>query len=138
VEKVERLTFSLQFIGIDDNMTAKKKDHVKKEIGLGIAPPEKECDNVNCAWHGSLSVRGKVFRGVVKSTKMSNTAVIEWGYNRFVRKYESYERRKSRVIVHNPPCMHARDGDQVVIAECRPLSKTKSFVVVGIDKRKEV
>jgi len=104
-------------------MTAKKKEQAKKEIGLGVAPPEKECDNSNCAWHGNLPVRGKVFRGVVKSTKMHNTAVVEWGYHKFVRKYESYERRKSRVMTHNPPCMHARDGDQVVIAECRPLSK---------------
>ena len=112
------------------------KQTERKAIGLGMSPPEKVCDDVNCAWHGSLSVRGKVFRGVVKSTKMSNTAVIEWGYNRFVKKYESYERRKSRVVAHNPLCIHARDGDQVVIAECRPLSKTKSFVVVGVEKRK--
>ncbi len=127
-------------------MVAKKKAHKvpakraekagRKELGLGISPPDTVCEDKNCAWHGSLPVRGKVFWGIVKATKMSKTAVIEWGYHRFVRKYESYERRKSKVIAHNPPCMHARDGDQVVIAECRPLSKTKSFVIVGIEKRK--
>lgn len=118
------------------------KKHAEKrprenDIGIDVSPPEKECSDLRCPWHGTLPIRGKVFRGVVESTKMHGTAVIEWGYNRFMKKYESYERRKSRVMAHNPPCVHARDGDQVVIAECRPLSKTKSFVVVGVEKRKE-
>jgi small subunit ribosomal protein S17 len=29
-------------------------------------------------------------------------------------------------------CIGAKEGDTVVIAECRPLSKTKSFVVVEV------
>jgi small subunit ribosomal protein S17 len=29
----------------------------------------------------------------------------------------------------------AKAGDMVTIAECRPLSKTKSFVVVEVEKR---
>jgi len=36
----------------------------------------------------------------------------------------------SRITAHNPPCIAARRGEKVKIAECRPLSKTKSFVVV--------
>jgi ribosomal protein S17 len=52
-------------------------------------------------------------------------------YDQYVPKYERYERRKSRIVVHNPECIRAREGDVVVVAECRPLSKTKSFVVVA-------
>jgi len=66
---------------------------------------------------------------------MHNTAVVEWGYNRFVRKYESYERRKSRVTAHLPPCLQVSEGDQVVIGECKPISKTKGFIVIGIEKK---
>ena len=31
---------------------------------------------------------------------------------------------------HVPPCLEVRDGDEVTLGECRPLSKTISFVVV--------
>lgn len=104
---------------------------MKKSIGIDVKPPEAECDNEKCAWHGKISLRGKVLRGTVRSAKSHNTAIVEWGYHRLRPKYERYERRKSRVTAHNPPCIHAREGDNVVIAECRPISKTKSFVVVS-------
>jgi small subunit ribosomal protein S17 len=35
---------------------------------------------------------------------------------------------------HNPPCINAKEGDVVKIAECRPLSKTKKFVVIEVAK----
>jgi small subunit ribosomal protein S17 len=104
----------------------------RKTIGLDVAPPEKACGDTNCPWHGSLPIRGRVFRGLVRSAKAHNTVVVEWGYHRFSPKYERYERRKSSVVAHNPPCMHAREDNEVIVAECRPISKTKSFVVVGI------
>ncbi len=106
-----------------------------KTIGLEINPPEKTCEDIRCPWHGKISIRGRAFKGVVKSAKAHATAVVEWGYHHYFPKYERYERRKSRVMAHNPPCIHAREGDEVMIAGCRPLSKTKHFVVVGILKK---
>jgi len=105
---------------------------MKRTIGLNLKPPEKKCDDEKCPWHGTLSVRGKVFDGVVKSTKSAKSAVIEFGYNRFIKKYERYERRKTRIVAYNPACVKAKEGDTVVIAECRPLSKTKSFAVLSV------
>ncbi|MCJ7793949.1 30S ribosomal protein S17, partial [Candidatus Bathyarchaeota archaeon] len=32
---------------------------------------------------------------------------------------------------HNPPGIDVKEGDRVKIAECRPISKTVSFVVVA-------
>jgi small subunit ribosomal protein S17 len=110
----------------------RKAEKGMKSIGLDIRPPESTCNDPRCAWHGNLPVRGNAFRGVVTSTKAHGTAVVEWDYHHYFPKYERYERRKSRVIAHNPPCIRAREGDGVVIAECRPLSKTKRFVVVGL------
>jgi len=107
------------------------KDNMKKNIGISVNPPEKECNDPNCAWHGKLPVRGRVFTGTVRSAKSHNTVAVDWDYHKLSQKYERYERRKTRVTAHNPPCMHAREGDMVVIAECRPLSKTKHFVVVS-------
>ncbi|RLI40477.1 30S ribosomal protein S17, partial [Candidatus Bathyarchaeota archaeon] len=44
--------------------------------------------------------------------------------------FKRYERRRSLIPAHNPPCINAKEGDTVRIAECRPISKTVSFVVV--------
>ena len=109
----------------------KKKE---RDIGLGLSQPKEECDDSKCAWHGKLSVRGRVFRGKVKSAKAHSTAIVEWGYHRLSPKYQRYERRKSRVTAHNPPCMKAKEGDQVIIAECRSISKTKNFVIVNVER----
>jgi small subunit ribosomal protein S17 len=110
---------------------------MKKDIGIGVKAPEKSCSDKDCPWHGSLPVRGRVFGGVVVSSKTHLTAVAERVYAHPVPKYQGYERRKSRIQVHNPPCIAARDGDRVVMAECRPLSKTKSFVIVSKEPVKE-
>lgn len=97
--------------------------------------PEKTCEDYRCPWHGKIAIRGRAFKAVVKSSKSHFTAVVEWGYHHYFPKYERYERRRSRVIAHNPPCIRARDGDEVMIAECRPLSKTKKFIIVGLLKK---
>ena len=107
---------------------------MKKDLGIGIEGPEKACEDVNCPWHGRLPVRGRVFEGVVASTKSHMTAIVERGYHKLLPKYQRLERRKSRISAHNPPCIAAKDGDRVVIAECRPLSKTKQFVLVSKEK----
>ena len=106
----------------------------KTSIGVEVEPPKGACSGRNCPWHGNIPVRGRVFEGVVKSAKAKNTAVVEWGYHFYVTKFERSERRKSSVSAHNPECIRAKEGDKVTIAECRPLSKTKSFVVVGFAK----
>ncbi len=109
---------------------------MKKDLGLGIEAPKEKCEDLKCPWHGSLPVRGKILTGVVRSTKTHKTAIVEWKHIRFVKKYERYERRKSRVAAYNPSCINAREGDTVIIAECRSLSKTKHFVIVHADREK--
>jgi len=107
-----------------------------RNIGLpGVEPPEKECDDPNCPFHGTLSVRGIVLEGVVVSDKMDKTVVVEREYLHYVRKFRRYERRRSKIHAHNPPCINAKKGDKVLIAETRPISKTVSFVVVKVLKK---
>ena len=117
--------------------TKAKMKAKEKNIGLGLPEPKEECNDPKCAWHGELPVRGRIFRGKVKSAKAHKTVIVEWGYHRRVTKYQRFERRKSRVTAHNPSCMKAKEGDSVVIAECRPVSKTKKFVVVNVERREE-
>ena len=64
------------------------------------------------------------------SAKMDKTVVVRRDYLHYAPKYKRYERRHGHVPAHNPPCLEAKEGDHVKIAECRPLSKTVSFVVV--------
>jgi len=100
-------------------------------VGLeGVKPPARECDDKNCPFHGNLKVRGTVLEGTVVSDKMHKTVIVRVDYLKYDRKYKRYERRRSRIPAHNPPCIDARVGDRVRIAECRPLSKTKAFVVI--------
>ncbi|MAG52928.1 MAG: 30S ribosomal protein S17 [Nanoarchaeota archaeon] len=103
---------------------------MKKSIGIDVKRPKKKCKDDRCPFHGSLSVHGRIFTGKVKSSKAQKSAVITWERTHYIKKYERYEKRISKVQVHVPKCMHIKENDIVKIAECRPLSKTKHFVVV--------
>ncbi len=105
---------------------AKKR---KKNIGIDAKQPKEDCGSDKCPWHGHTKVRGRIFSGTVVSAKASNTAIVQWDYYKLIPKYERYERRKTRVAAHNPKCISAKVGDVVRIGECRPLSKSKSFVI---------
>ncbi len=100
-----------------------------RDIGLDVNPPENECNDKKCPFHGSLPVRGQVIEGIVV-TSYEQTAVVKREKLKKNPKYERYERKTTKIHVHNPPCINAMPGDVVKIAECRPLSKTKSFVIV--------
>lgn len=99
-------------------------------IGIDVKPPEKDCKDEKCPFHGKLPVRGNVITGKVVSSRAQKTVVVQRDYQQLLPKYERYERRHSRISAYNPECVGAKEGDVVKIAECRPLSKTKSFVVV--------
>jgi small subunit ribosomal protein S17 len=103
-----------------------------RNIGIpGVKPPATTCNDPLCPYHGKLSVRGKVIEGTVVSSKMSKAVVVQRDYLYYVPKYKRYEKRRSKIHAYKPPCIEVREGDTVKIAECRPISKTISFVVIG-------
>jgi small subunit ribosomal protein S17 len=99
-------------------------------LGLNVSEPEETCSDPNCPFHGTLSVRGQTMDGEVASTDMDKTVVVEREYDVKVPKYDRYMKRRSRVSAHHPDCLDLSVGDTVRIAETRPLSKTKSHVVI--------
>lgn len=103
-----------------------------RNIGLNAAKPKGSCKDERCPFHGALSARGRQMEGVVVSAKMRKTAVVESDYTRRLRKYMRYEKKTKRINAHNPACLSANEGDLVRVSECRPLSKTKNFVIVEI------
>ncbi|NPA38633.1 MAG: 30S ribosomal protein S17 [Candidatus Nanohaloarchaeota archaeon] len=100
------------------------------DIGIDANPPKEKCDDPYCPWHGHIKIRGRVFVGKVVSTRMSKSAVVEWSYIKKSKKYRRYMRSKTRITVHVPPCILVKPGDVVKIGETRPISKTKSFVII--------
>jgi small subunit ribosomal protein S17 len=104
--------------------------------GLSLKKPKKTCDDQNCPFHGTLSIRGRVLEGTVISSKMEKTAVVRRDYLHYIPKFKRYERRHGHIATHNPPCINAKEGDWVKIAECRPVSKTVSFTIVEKQEEK--
>lgn len=96
-----------------------------------------DCVDEHCFIHGRLPTRGAVIEGKVVSDKGKRTVVIERQLVRKVPKYERYSRTTSRISAHNPDCVHAQTGDEVQIAECRKISKTKAWTVVKILAKKK-
>jgi small subunit ribosomal protein S17 len=107
-----------------------KKTEQARNIGINVNPPTKTCKDNNCPFHGTLPVRGQIITGVVSSIKMQNSILVKREYSQIVPKYERYEKRTSSYAAHCPPCIDVSVGDKVRIAECRPLSKTISFVTI--------
>jgi len=97
---------------------------------LTAKKPKKTCDDVNCPFHGSLALRRHSLEGIVVSDKMDKTIIVRRDYLKYVPKFRRYERRRSNIPAHHPPCLEIKAGDKVKLAECRPISKTVSFVVI--------
>ena len=110
--------------------TLAEKKLETKNIGLNIKAPSEKCNDKNCPFHGTLPVRGQVIVGVVSSVKMQDSILVKREYIHYVPKYQRYEKRTSAYSAHCPPCIKTKIGDKVRIAECRPLSKTVSFVTI--------
>ena len=101
-----------------------------RDIGIDVPLPTRPCEDQHCPFHGKLNVRGQSLDGVIVSTKMQLTVVVERSYSRYIQKFERYEKRTRRMLAHAPPCLVLQPGHRVTLMECRPLSKTVSFVVI--------
>ena len=79
----------------------------------------------------------RVLTGVVISDKMEKTIVVL--VKRQVRhpKYKKFIRRSTKVHVHDADNL-ASKGDTVVVKECRPLSKQKSWMLERIQEKAEI
>lgn len=72
---------------------------------------------------------GRVLRGKVVASKMTDTITV--AVERYVKhpKYKKYLRRTKKFLVHDAGNT-AKVGETVEIQEVRPISKTKSFELV--------
>jgi small subunit ribosomal protein S17 len=80
---------------------------------------------------GAVSSRGRVFQGYV-TKKFDKRVVIEFERTIYVRKYERFAKKKTKLHARIPTGVVISIGDYVKIKECRPLSKIVNFVVVDV------
>ncbi|MBI2112335.1 30S ribosomal protein S17 [Candidatus Woesearchaeota archaeon] len=99
---------------------------------FGMKAPKEACTDSKCPFHGDINVKKELLRGVVVRKDINHTATITWFRQKSVPKYERFEVRRSRLRVHNPACINANIGDNVVVARTRPLSKTKNHSIIGL------
>ena len=73
---------------------------------------------------------GNILKGVVTSDKMNKTVVVS--VSRFVKhpKYGKYYKVSKKYKAHDEENKY-KIGDEVTIAETRPISKDKKFKVVS-------
>ncbi len=105
-----------------------------KNIGIEVKAPKKECDDAHCPFHGKLADRGKLFDGKISSTKEKQTINLQKEAPIYFSKFRRYARGKSTIHAHLPACIEVQEGDHVIAAECRPISKSVSYVVVEVRK----
>lgn len=97
----------------------------------------KSCNDKNCPFHGSLRIAKRTLTGIVSSAKMRRTVDVKRERRILLKKYERFTKRYSSVKAHNPDCIDAKEGEIVTVASCRPLSKSKHFVVISKIKKAE-
>lgn len=75
-------------------------------------------------------IKGRLLKGTVVSDKMDKTVVVK--VNRYKKhpKYQKRYRTSRRYKAHDAENKY-REGEQVMIQECRPLSKNKKWRVKG-------
>jgi len=105
-----------------------------RNIGIPIKESVKKSmeNESNNPFNGSLSVRGKIFEGIVIKAKAKQTVTLQKESPIYFTKFKRYGRSKSRIHAHVPSNLDVKEGDHVIAAECRPISKSVSFVVVEV------
>ena len=79
---------------------------------------------------------GRTVRGSVISARMEKTITVLVERQLKHSLYKKYIRRSTRLHAHDEG-NDCREGDTVLIEECRPLSKTKSWRLVEVLERAE-
>ena len=69
--------------------------------------------------------------GIVESDARDKTRKVVINFSTRHPKYGKYVRRRTVLQVHDEG-NESRKGDRVEVAECRPLSKTKSWVLTRV------
>lgn len=78
--------------------------------------------------------KARTMQGVVVSNGMERSIVVST--ERYIKhsKYKKFVRKSTKVMAHDAENL-CQVGDKVTIAECKPLSKNKSWTLVSVDEK---
>ena len=109
--------------------------YLTRNIGIPVKKSTKSPINgeKNNPFNGTLSIRGKLFEGIVVNAKAKHTVTIEKKSFINFSKFRRYGRSKNRIHAHVPSNLDVREGDRIIAAECRPISKSVSFVIIEVN-----
>ena len=79
----------------------------------------------------------KTLQGTVTSQKMNKTITVVVGRRMKHPKYGKYINLSTKYHVHDEK-EASNEGDTVLIKECKPISKTKSWILVDVIKKGEI
>lgn len=89
-----------------------------------------------CPFTSDVSIRGRIFKGVVLSNKMKRTVILRRDYLHYIRKYNRFEKRHHNLPAHlSPAFARTQIGNVVTVGQCRPLCKTVRFNVLRVEKK---
>ncbi len=77
----------------------------------------------------TANIKPRILQGIIVSTKMQKTVVVEVKSYTKHPKYKKYIARSKKYLAHDESGAH-KEGDKVEISECRPISRRKSFTVI--------
>merc|ERR1712060_803929 len=133
------------FLNSKDLLANTKKEATRyyRNVGIGFKTPKEAIEGTyidkKCPFVGNVSIRGKVFKGIVISTKMNRTIILRRDYLHYIKKYNRFEKRHHNVSAHlSPAFARTKIGDVVTVGQCRPVSKTVRFNVIRIEKKRIV
>ncbi|CAK4087213.1 unnamed protein product [Aphanomyces euteiches] len=119
----------------------KKGPRFVVSVGLGFKTPKEAIEggyiDKKCPFTSDVSIRGRILKGVVLSTKMKRTIIVRRDYLHYIKKYKRFEKRHKNVAAHVSPCFRVKEGDVVTIGQCRPLAKTVRFNVLQVEPASE-
>jgi small subunit ribosomal protein S17 len=78
--------------------------------------------------------KSRILTGKVVSNKMKDTIVVLIERRVKHPKYEKFIKRSTKVHAHDEG-NSCQIGDIVTVKECRPMSKTKSWLLVEVKER---
>lgn len=113
-----------------EKQKTRKEKKIEKE-GKIKEESKASCADKQCPFHGNLKLRGRSFKGYVVS-KFPRRVCIEFERIIYIRKYERYMKKKTRIHARLPDCLKDEIdiGDYIEVRECRTLSKIIHSCVV--------
>ena len=111
-------------------------DHHDSRVGIAFDPFSGlgTIHQIKDRFTVSTEISSEYFNeGVKELSTGSDVTVEDLTYDEIsnlIKEMTKWEKRKTKITVHIPECIDIKKQDKVKIGECRPISKTKKFVII--------